>query len=129
MIVGIGTDLTSLPRIRSSVNRFGDKFLARILTERELAAMPGAGSSAFAHIPYIAGRFAAKEAAVKALGTGFSQGIGFMDLEILPEESGKPRLILHGAALARAGEIGAVHLHLSITHEREMAAAFVILEA
>lgn len=128
MIIGIGTDLTALSRIESSVRRFGDTFLARVLTEKERAAMPGAGTSAFPHIPYIAGRFAAKEAASKALGTGLSGGIGLHDLEILSLESGRPELHLHGAARERARELGVARRHLSITHERDMAAAFVVLE-
>ena len=128
MILGIGTDLTSILRIRSSVQRFGGKFLARILTEQELAAMPGPDSPAFPHIPYVAGRFAAKEAASKALGTGFDQGITFHDIEVIRLESGKPELLLHGAAGDRAEAMGVRRCHLSITHERDMAAAFVILE-
>ena len=99
MIQGTGFDLTALSRIASLLERYGDRFLTRVLTERERESLPSASAGRTA---YVAGRFAAKEAAVKALGTGFSEGVGMHDVEILPLASGRPELHLHGAAAARA---------------------------
>ena len=126
MIVGTGFDLTSLPRIRSSMERFGEHFLHRVLTPEERSSMPSSGPACIA---YVAGRFAAKEAAVKALGTGFAQGVGLQDVEILSLPSGRPELRLHGTALTIAQSLGARTWHVSISHERDMAGAMVILEA
>lgn len=126
MIVGTGFDLTSLPRIHSSLERFGEHFLRRLLTQKEQMAMPASDS---ARTAYVAGRFAAKEAAVKALGTGFAQGVGFQDVEILSLPSGRPELRLHGVALTTAQQLGARTWYVSISHERDMAGAMVILES
>lgn len=126
MIQGTGFDLTALPRIRALLERYGEHFLARVLTEKERAALPAAEAGRTA---YVAGRFAAKEAAVKALGTGFAEGIGMHDVEILSLSSGRPELFLHGAAAARAKSMGVRAVHVSISHEREVAGAVVILEA
>ena len=78
---------------------------------------------------FVAGRWAAKEAAVKALGCGFSLGIGPRHIEILPTPTGKPELRFTGPALERARQLGVRHIHVSITHERTTAAAVVVLEA
>ncbi len=126
MIIGIGFDLTSLPRIGSSLDRFGESFLRRVLTLNEKANMPAREN---ARIAYVAGRFAAKEAAVKALGTGFARGIGFQDMEILLLPSGAPELRFCGAALVMARKLGATVWHVSITHEKNMVGAMVILES
>ncbi len=122
MIVGLGLDVVELPRIAAALSRFGDRFCARILTPAESAALPPAP------ISRLAGLFAAKEAAVKALGTGFSQGIGFHHLEILPDALGRPILRFFGPAQDRATALGAANVHLSITHSRDTAAAVVVLE-
>ena len=126
MIQGTGFDLAALPRIRTLLERYGERFLSRVLTEKERAALPAAPA---ARTAYVAGRFAAKEAAVKALGTGFAEGIGMHDVEILSLDSGRPALFLHGAAAARAEGMGVRALHVSISHERDVAGAVVILEA
>lgn len=125
MIVGTGFDLASLARVRSALERFDERFLLRILTQKERAAMPSKEAAA----AYVAGRFAAKEAAMKALGTGFAQGVTFLDVEILSLPSGRPELKLYGAALEVARKLGAQQWHVSISHEREMAGAIVILES
>lgn len=125
MILGLGMDLVSLPRMERSLDRFGDRFLERMLTPAERAALP---ASAAARTAYVSGRFAAKEAAVKALGTGFARGIGIKDVEVLSLPSGQPTLRFHGAAAARAAELGARAAHLSLSHEREVAGAVVVLE-
>ncbi len=122
MILGLGLDLVELPRIAASLERFGDRFLARILTQAERAALPPHP------VNRVAGLFAAKEAASKALGTGFAQGITFQNLEILPDPLGRPTLTLHGPAQKRAQTLGATSWHVTITHERTTAAAVVVLE-
>jgi holo-[acyl-carrier protein] synthase len=122
VIVGLGLDLVELPRIDAVFSRFGARFLARILTPAERDALPPRP------LARLAGLFAAKEAAAKALGTGFAQGVTFQHLEILPDPLGRPTLTLHGPALAQAERLGATAWHVSITHERGNAAAVVVLE-
>lgn len=122
MIVGLGLDLVELPRIAAVLERFGDRFLARVLTPAERAGLPPRP------LNRVAGLFAAKEAAAKALGTGFAQGITFQHLEILSDPRGTPTLTLHGPALTRAQALGATSWHVSITHERGMAAGVAVLE-
>lgn len=123
MIVGLGTDIVSLRRIANIYDRFGMRFLQKFMTDAELSAMPSSP------IAYISGRFAAKEASAKALGTGFANGIGPCQMEVLAAASGAPQLFLHGEALAMASAMGAGRWHITISHEREMAVATVILES
>lgn len=125
MILGTGFDLTALPRIHALLEKHGERFLTRILTAREMAALPAEASRRTA---YVAGRWAAKEAAVKALGSGFSAGIGFHDVEAVTLPGGAPELLFHGLALELAHQKGVTRTHLSISHERDMAGAMVILE-
>ncbi|MBQ4076156.1 MAG: holo-ACP synthase [Mailhella sp.] len=125
MILGTGFDITSLPRIKALLEKHGERFLMRILTAEELAALPSEPSR---RVAYAAGRWASKEAAVKALGSGFSAGIGFHDVEAVTMEGGRPELRLHGRAKELADEKGVKKLHVSISHERDMAGAMVILE-
>jgi holo-[acyl-carrier protein] synthase len=122
VIGGIGIDLIARGRIARAVSRFGDRFLARLLTERELAGARGD------LVSYVAGRFAAKEAASKALGTGFRGTMRWRDVEVLTEPSGAPRLQLHGEASRRAQSLGVTFAHVSLTHDREYAAAVAVLE-
>ncbi len=119
---GIGIDLIAIGRIERAIARFGDRFLARLLTEQERAGARGAQAS------YVAGRFAAKEATLKALGTGISGAIRWRDVEVLAETSGAPRLRLQGEALRRARSLGVTWAHVSLTHDREYAAAVAVLE-
>ena len=123
MIIGIGTDITELARIKASYDRFCERFLQKILTPDELKLVPESP------IAYISGRFAAKEAAVKALGTGFSEGIGPLHIEVLRGPAGQPKLHWHGPALARAETLGMRAAHISISHDRNAAVAVVVLEA
>ena len=122
MIIGVGIDIAELDRIRASFERYGERFSARILTPDELARMPVNA------VPYLASRFAAKEAAVKALGTGFSQGITFRDIEVSSDGQGKPGIVFHGEALRRTRELQVAVAHLSLSHGRDSAVAVVILE-
>ncbi|WP_031484109.1 holo-[acyl-carrier-protein] synthase [Maridesulfovibrio frigidus] len=123
MIVGLGIDITELNRIESSLEKFGERFLQTFLTDEEIKFVPEKKS-----VPHLAARFAAKEAAVKALGTGFSLGITFKSVEIFNLESGAPLLKFNGKGLVKADEMGVKNILISITHGRDTAAAVVILE-
>lgn len=123
MIVGLGTDITELARMRQAYSRFGRRFAEKILTPGELSLLPAHPTA------FLAGRFAAKEAAAKALGTGFSQGLWFTHLEILPDGLGRPELRLLGPARARAQALNASAAHISLSHGRDAAVAVVILES
>lgn len=126
MIRGLGIDIVETERIRRALTRFGTRFLDKILTPDEQRDVHAGGHPSVAGV---AARFAAKEAAVKALGTGFAQGIGPLHAEVRRLPSGQPALVLHGPAHARAREMGVTHCHLSLTHTRANAAAVVVLEA
>lgn len=123
MIVGLGIDTTEIDRIKTSFERHKDRFTSRILHANELAALPKHP------VPFLAARFAAKEAAVKALGTGFTQGIQFQDIEVQSDISGKPILKLHNKAAEIASSLSATKYHISLTHGRDTASAVVILES
>lgn len=122
MILGVGIDLVEIARIKRAYDKFGDRFLTKLYTPYERQHMPGRCAR------YLAGRFAAKEAAVKALGTGLANGIALKHIEIRIQETGQPALRLYANASAHAGSLGCRHIHLSITHERDCAAAVVIME-
>jgi holo-[acyl-carrier protein] synthase len=132
MIVGLGTDLVSLKRVQRIMEKFGDRFPEKILGPEEIREMPPWTPCHErlhpAKVTYVAGRFAAKEAAVKALGTGFAGGVGLPDVETLSLPSGQPRLFLRGRAALLAEEAGVRSIHVSLSHERDMAVAVVILE-
>lgn len=123
MIVGTGIDIADLRRIRRAYARFCERFCSRILAPEEMADVPERNRAAF-----LAGRFAAKEACAKALGTGFSEGISPQMIIIRKTGAGQPFVSLKGAAQSRAEAIGAKRLHLSISHEREYAVALAIAE-
>ena len=122
-IIGIGLDLIELSRMERSLHRFGEHFLNRIMADDERSAIPGDRA-----VSHVAARFAAKEAAVKALGTGFAEGIGPRDVAVRSLPSGKPELVLSGKAREKADALGVKKLHLTLTHTRDNAAAVVILE-
>lgn len=125
MITGIGIDVVQNDRIRDSIQRFGDRFLNRIYTEGEIEYCR---KCAQPEIHYAA-RFAAKEAAFKALGTGWAAGVKWKDIEIERLPSGKPELHLHGEALTHATSAGATRFHVSLTHDQLVSCAVVVLEA
>ena len=124
MIVGIGIDLIEIERIKSIYNRHRERFITRILTpaEQEYVLRHSDPSAR------LAGRWAVKEAALKALGTGLAEGIRWRDVEVLPDTLGKPILQLHGKALQRAAALEANRFHVTITHSEQLAMAQVILE-
>jgi holo-[acyl-carrier protein] synthase len=122
-ILGIGLDLVDVDRFARAMERHGDAFVARICRDGEAKALTGRP-----RVTHLAGLFAAKEAAMKALGTGWAAGIGFRQIEVERDAGGAPRLRLHGAAEALARSRGVVATHLSITHDGESAVAVVVLE-
>ena len=124
MIVAIGIDLVEVSRIETVFARRGDRFRARVFTQGEISYCERRASKLASY----AARFAAKEAAMKALGTGWSEGVGWMDVEVVSEQSGAPALQLHRRALERMREIGAKKAHLSLTHSGNLAIAEVLLE-
>lgn len=121
-IIGIGLDVVELDRIERIHCRFGNTFAHRILTAKEFALLPARPTA------YLASRFAAKEAAVKALGTGFANGITLQQVEIAIKSSGQPTLVLLGRALELAERMGLRTAHVSLSHSRNTAAAMVVLE-
>lgn len=126
MIIGVGTDLIEIERVREAYARSGKKFLERVLTPMERALAYGRGDLRM--FEFIAGRFAAKEAVVKALGCGLGRKVGFQDIEVLPSEDGKPICTISKAALGRLGYDSLIHIHISITHSRTLASAYAIAE-
>ncbi len=116
-----GVDIVSVKRLKEMVDRYGDRFLDRIFTPAERAIL---GSD----VRRMAGRFAAKEAISKALGTGIGrEGIRFRSIEVLRDEGGLPRVLLHEAARLRFERLGGVFLSLSLSHENEYAVAFCLI--
>ena len=124
MIIGIGTDIVAVERMAESLQRLGEAFARRLLTDSEFAEYQQRGNKA----AYLAKRFAAKEAAVKALGTGFADGITWKHVNVQSNDKGAPVLTLTDKALERASALGVQRCHCSISDEKHFAVAFVILE-
>lgn len=124
MVVGVGTDLIEIERVQQSLDRFGTRFMQKVFTAGEIAYCQRKKHAAES----FAGRFAAKEAAAKALGTGISRGISWREIEVRREPGERPTLHLNGRAAERARSMGITHLHLSLTHSRDVAMAVVIAE-
>ncbi|HXG94078.1 MAG TPA: holo-ACP synthase [Blastocatellia bacterium] len=124
MIVAIGIDIVEIQRVEEILARRGDRFRRRVFTEAEIDYCERRA----ARVESYAARFAAKEAMMKALGTGWAEGIAWREIEVIRGESGAPAIALHGRALARMRELGASRAHLSISHSREFAVAQVVLE-
>ena len=124
MIVGTGVDLAEVPRIRASIERYGEKFIRRIYTPAEIAYVERKANK----FERYAARFAAKEAGMKAIGTGWRRGVTWQDFEVANLPSGKPTLLLHGVAARFAEKLGVKNISLSITHTNELGMAHVILE-
>ncbi len=124
MIVGMGADIAEIDRVEEAITRFGAAFIERVFTESEARYCERHKSKSERY----AARFAAKEAAMKALGTGWKRGVRWRDIEVRNEPSGKPGIHLTGAAAEHAERLGARHFHLSITHSGNVAFAQVILE-
>jgi holo-[acyl-carrier protein] synthase len=125
MIVGTGIDIAEVPRIASSIERFGGRFIQRVFTEGEIRYCDSKANRAERY----AARFAAKEAAMKALGTGWNFGVRWRDVEVGRQPGGRPTIKFHGKAAEWAARLNAKHVSLSLSHTREQAIASVILES
>jgi holo-[acyl-carrier protein] synthase len=125
VIVGTGVDLAEVGRIRLAIERYGARFIERIYTPREIAYVERKANK----YERYAARFAAKEAGMKAIGTGWRGGVRWQDFEVTNLPSGKPTLAFHGVAAAVAARLGVKNVALSLTHTSETGMAHVILEA
>jgi holo-[acyl-carrier protein] synthase len=129
MIIGLGSDLCDIRRIEKTLERFGDRFVARVFTTVEQRKAESLAHSAATY----AKRFAAKEACAKALGTGFSRGVFLKDIGVVNGPSGAPTLALTGGAAKRLASIlpndHEAHIHLTLTDEPPLAMAVVVIEA
>jgi holo-[acyl-carrier protein] synthase len=125
MIVGTGIDIAEVPRIAESIQRFGDRFLRRVFTDGERRYCDSKAN----RMERYAARFAAKEAAMKALGTGWNNGVRWQDVEVSRQPGGRPMIVFHGKAAEFAAKLGAKNTALSITHTAGQAMAMVILES
>ncbi len=124
MIVGMGIDVAEVPRIKTVIEGQRQRFLQRVFTPDEVAYCEQFKNK----YERYAGRFAAKEAAMKALGTGWSRGVRWVDVEVVRRRGGRPTLVLNGEAKKIADAMGVKHIALSITHTAEQAFAQVIFE-
>jgi holo-[acyl-carrier protein] synthase len=125
MICGSGVDLCEVSRIKDAIGRHGRRFVERIFTEREIDYSESKANS----FERFAARFAAKEAGMKALGTGWSRGVTWKDFEVANLSTGRPTLRLHGKAAEIAKELGVSHIALSLTHTKDQALAIVTFES
>lgn len=124
MIVGTGIDVIEVPRVAASIERFGHRFLERVFTENEIRYCDTKAN----RLERYAARFAAKEAGMKALGTGWSQGVRWRDVEVRRQPGGRPTIAFHGKAAEFAAKMGVTNVALSLTHTAAEAIAQVILE-
>jgi holo-[acyl-carrier protein] synthase len=125
MIVGTGIDIAEVDRIASSIERFGRRFLERVFTADEIRYCESKANKSERY----AGRFAAKEAAMKAIGTGWSRGVTWQDVEVRRAPGSRPTIVFHNRAGEFFHKLGATRAHLSITHTKDSAMAQVILES
>jgi holo-[acyl-carrier protein] synthase len=124
MIKGIGIDSVEIDRVARIFGEYGERFLRKIYTEGELRYFDRLRDP----VPGIAGRFAAKEACMKALGTGWNRGVRWNEIEVVRLDEGKPHIELHGRAKAVFGDLGATAIHCTITHSKNQATSLVIME-
>jgi holo-[acyl-carrier protein] synthase len=125
MIVGTGIDIAEVPRIGEAIERFGDRFLRRIFTDGEMRYCASKAN----RVERYAARFAAKEAAMKALGTGWNYGVRWRDVEVTRQHGGRPTMSFHGKAGEFAAKLGVKNIALSLSHTADQAIAQVILES
>jgi holo-[acyl-carrier protein] synthase len=124
MIVGLGIDIAEVDRVKAAIERHGERFLRRIYTDAEIRYCESKANK----FERFAGRFAAKEAAMKAIGTGWKGGVAWREFEVVREPSGRPTVRFHGKAAEFAQRLGARRASLSISHTEQQAIAQVILE-
>ena len=125
MIVGLGVDIAEVGRVKAAIERHGEVFLRRVFTAKEVEYCERYKNK----FERYAGRFAAKEAAMKALGTGWSRGVRWVDVEVVREKGERPTIVLSGEAQKVAERLGVKHIALSITHTAAQALAQVIFES
>src|SRR3974377_2319610 len=125
MIVGTGIDIAEVDRIAASIKRFGRRFTERVFTAGEIRYCESKANKAERY----AARFAAKEAGMKAIGTGWSRGVTWRDIEVRRAPGGRPIIAFHGRAGEVSARLGATRANLSITHTKQFAMAQVILES
>jgi holo-[acyl-carrier protein] synthase len=125
MIVGTGIDIAAVPRIRRAIERFGSRFLERVFTAGEIRYCDSKAN----RFERYAARFAAKEAAMKALGTGWNHGVRWRECEVVRMPGGRPTMSFHGRAGEFAAKLGVKNIALSLSHTEEQAIAQVILES
>lgn len=124
MIYGIGIDLVENDRIEKIIQKWGDKFLLRVFSDREITYCKRHTQAAI----HYGARFAVKESFLKAIGTGLGRGVKLLEIEVINEESGKPGISLSGGAQEYFMKAGITKIHLSITHTKNYASAMVLLE-
>jgi len=124
MIVGTGIDIAEVERIEQTIARFGGRFKERVFTADEIRYCESKANKAERY----AARFAAKEAGMKAIGTGWSHGVRWQDIEVRRLPGGRPTVVFHGKAGEIFAKLGGVRAHLSITHTKDSAMAYVIIE-
>lgn len=124
MIIGTGIDIVEVPRVAAAIERFGERFLHRIFTDGEIRYCQSKAN----RVERFAARFAAKEAGMKALGTGWSHGVRWRDVEVQRQPGGRPTIVFHGRAAEIANKLGASRTAISLTHTASEAVAHVILE-
>jgi holo-[acyl-carrier protein] synthase len=125
VILGTGVDIIEVPRIRHALERYGERFLNRVFTAEEVSYCNGKPNAA----ERLAARFAAKEAGMKAIGTGLRGGITWKDIEVVRHRGQRPQLRYSGRAAEIASALGCKRVHLSLSHTAEQAIAHVILES
>jgi len=125
MIVGTGIDIAEVPRIAASIERFGERFLQRVFTEGEIRYCESKAN----RFERYAARFAAKEAAMKAIGTGWNHGVAWRDVEVSRMPGGRPTIQFHRKAAEFAAKLGVKYASLSLSHSEHYAIAQVILES
>ena len=125
MALGLGFDIVEVERIAKALSRSGGRFERRVFTEAELADC----TRRVDRIQALSARFAAKEACLKALGTGWADGLAFRQVEVVRAPNGRPSIRLHAAARERAERLGVRSIHVSLTHQPGVAGAVVLLEA
>jgi len=124
MIIGVGTDIVEIERVNRVLTRHPDTFPQRVFTEAECSL----AAQREGKLEFYAGRWAAKEATVKALGCGIGPDCGFLDIEITNDERGKPVASLAGAGARTMARLGVANLHVSISHDTNYACAFAVAE-
>lgn len=125
MIIGIGIDISEQERIRASIAQFGQQFVEKLFTTQEIAYCERYRDPT----EHYAGKFAVKEAFMKAIGTGRRQQVTFKDIEVLNQSSGAPQIVLHGSTQTLTDVLGVTQIHVSVSHSANIAVAVVILEA